>query len=237
MITAIGNNFGAGPITFKAYSSADILVLNGQVDVSASDPAFLAAKELEIYLPDQPMRKSAETAVYLVMRKQSSAPFATIVKARIRGGNTICIEKCRLYQYYGDFTLVFACAFVPRGEVGPFTFEGVTAVSASIEDGEAQVWKSNCVVREHWVSLFMDLNPLHGAEEDEPFSFEVAGLPNDIHAEIPIMCYGRANSTGTYVMLAEVTGPRFQVINPGYQELWPYGTKFLKAFFVRGDNN
>lgn len=235
MITAIGNNFGAGTITFRGYSSADILVLNGKVDVSASDPAFLAADALEVYLPDQPMRKSAETAVYLVMRMQSSMPHATIVKARLRGGNTIRIEKCPLYQYYGDFTLVFACTFVPRGEAGPFTFEGVTPVSASAEAGEAVAAQSACVVREHWASLFVSFSSLHGEEAEEPFSFEVAGLPEDIRAEIPIMICGDISASGTQVMMAEVTGRRFRIASPGYQFGWPYGTKFLKAFFVRGD--
>ena len=55
MITATGNNFGAGTITFRAYSTEDILVLNGKVEVDVSSQAFLNASQLEIYLPNQPM--------------------------------------------------------------------------------------------------------------------------------------------------------------------------------------
>ena len=52
MITATGNNFGAGTITFRAYSTEDILVLNGKVEVDVSSQAFLNASQLEIYLPN-----------------------------------------------------------------------------------------------------------------------------------------------------------------------------------------
>ncbi len=236
MITAIGNNFGAGTITFKAYSSPDILVLNGRIDVSASDPDFLAAEELEIYLPDQPMKKSADTAVYLGMKMTTTWPFATIVKARLKNYNTIVIEKCPLYPFYGDFSLIFACAFVPKGEVGPFTIEGVTAVSATSSDATINVRHSTCVVREHWASLFMAFNSLTGPDETSPFSFNVTGLPDDIEAEIPIIAHGGYQYSGSPIMMANVSGTLFQIPQPLEVPMSPYTGIFLKAFFVRGDN-
>ena len=236
MITSTGNNFGAGAISFKSYGCADIVVLNGKVEVSASAPEFLAASTLEIYVPDLPMRKSALTSVFMVMRRGTSLPFATIVKAWIKNKNTICVEKCRLYQYYGDFSLLFACAFVPKGEVGPFSYEGITTVTASSSDATIQLAKSSCIIREHWVSLFALFYSLNGPERTDAFSFTMPELPGDIAAEIPIVVHGGDGYDGSVIMMAEVSGPVFSVPAPSYDAGGPYGTKFLKAFFVRGDN-
>lgn len=236
MITATGNNFGAGAITLKAYATADIVVLNGSVDVDASSQAFLDASVLEIYVPDLPMRKSALTSVFMVMKRQGTLPFATIVQARIKNKNTIAIEKCRLYQYYGNFSLNFCSAFVPKGEVGPFTIEGETSITASSENATVNLYKSSCVIREHWVSIFALFNSLNGPERTDPFSFTMPQLPSDIAADIPIVVHGGSGYDGSVIMMAAVSGQTFSVVSPSYDAGMPYGTKFFKAFFVRGDN-
>lgn len=236
MINATGNNFGAGAISFKAYSTADIVVLNGKVEVDASAPEFLAASQLEIYVPDLPMRKSASTAVFMVMKRQGTLPFATIVESRIKNYNTIVIEKVRLYQYYGNFSLVFACAYVPKGEVGPFAIEGGTSITASSENATVNLYRSSCVIRDHWVSLFAQFNSLNGPERTDPFSFTIPQMPSDIAADVPIVVHSGSGYDGSVIMMAEVSGQTFNVPSPSYDAGMPYGTKFIKAFFVRGDN-
>lgn len=237
MITATGNNFGAGTITFKAYATSDIVVLNGSVDVNASSQAFLDASILEIYVPDLPMRKSAPTAVFMVMKKQGTLPFATLVEARIKNKNTIAIEKCRLYQYYGNFTLNFCCAFVPKGEVGPFSIEGETSITASSDNATVDLYKSTCVIRPNWVSVFAQFNSLNGPERTDPFSFTIPQMPSDIAADIPIVVHNSDGYDGSVIMMAEVSGQTFSVPAPSYDAGMQYGTKFFKAFFVRGDNS
>ncbi len=237
MITATGNNFGAGTISFKAYASADVVVLNGKIDVDVTTPEFLAASQLEIYLPDLPMRKSADTAVFMEMTRQGNLPFATIAKARLKNYNTLVIEKCRLYEYYGNFSLIFACAFVPKGEVGPFTFEGITEISASSSDATVDLYHKTCVVRDNWVALFIEFSNCHAAERTDPFSFTITGLPNDIAAEVPIMVPYGSGYDGTVIMQATVNGPSFSVAAPSYDAGGPYSGKFMKAFFVRGDQS
>ena len=51
MITAIGNNFGAGQISLKDYQNEKLVVLNGKFSFNNKAEAFLSASVLEIYLP------------------------------------------------------------------------------------------------------------------------------------------------------------------------------------------
>lgn len=236
MIIATGNNFGAGEIKLKAYSTADILVLNGKVDIDVSDPEFLAASQLEIFLPNQPMRKSAETAVYMVGKRQNILPCATLVKCRLKNHNTLVIEKCRLYQYYGNFSLLFCCAMVPKGEVGPFNFEGVTQVSVSSQTATVDIQKSSCVVRDKWAALFIEFGYCKTAERQQDFDFTVTGLPSDIAADVPIIEPRSSGYDGCPIMIANVVGTHFDIVSPSYDASSPYMGKFMKAFFVRGDN-
>ena len=237
MITATGNNFGAGAITFRAYSTEDILVLNGKVEVDVTSPEFLAASQLEIYLPTQPMRKSAETSVFMVGKRQNILPTATLAKCRLKNYNTLVIEKCPVYQYYGNFSLVFCCAMVPKGEVGPFTIEGETNISISSENATVGIQKSTCIVRDHWASLFLLFAECKTPEREHDFSFTITGLPNDISGEVPIINPRNSGYTGNPVMMATVNGPVFSVVSPSYDASDPYNGKFMKAFFVRGDNS
>lgn len=236
MITATGNNFGVGAITFKAYATSDIVVLNGTVDVDVSSQAFLNAKELEIYVPDLPMRRSAPTSVFMVMKNQGIIPFATILEARIKNKNTITIEKTYHHEYYGNFSLNFCCAFVPKGEAAPFSIEGETAITASSENADLVLEKSTCIIREHWVSIFAVFNALNAPERTDPFSFTIPELPSDIAADIPIVVHGYDRFSGSCIMMAEVSGQTFNVPDPSYDANAPYSDKFFKAFFVRGDN-
>ena len=133
-------------------------------------------------------------------------------------------------------TLVGLYSF--RGSLadGSFSYEGITTVTASSSDATIQLAKSSCIIREHWVSLFALFYSLNGPERTDAFSFTMPELPGDIAAEIPIVVHGGDGYDGSVIMMAEVSGPVFSVPAPSYDAGGPYGTKFLKAFFVRGDN-
>lgn len=52
MFTSTGNNFGGGPVVFKDVQESNYLVLNAVVKADSDGTAYLAAEQLEIYVPD-----------------------------------------------------------------------------------------------------------------------------------------------------------------------------------------
>ena len=74
-------------------------------------------------------------------------------------------------------------------------------------------------------------------EREQDFDFTITGLPNDISGEVPIINPRTSGYDGNPVMMATVNGPVFSVVSPSYDASDPYNGKFMKAFFVRGDNN
>ena len=58
MITATGNNFGAYTIQLKDYQSDKMVVLNGRFELNPESEDYIAAKQLEKYVPDLSLPKS-----------------------------------------------------------------------------------------------------------------------------------------------------------------------------------
>ena len=64
-IIATGNNFGAGDIRFQAFIEENYLILNSEVSFDPSNAAYQAVSQLEIYVPDLPLEKSAITGMLM----------------------------------------------------------------------------------------------------------------------------------------------------------------------------
>lgn len=92
MITATGNNFGAGTIQLKDYQNSNMVILNGRIALDPTDEAYIAAQQLEIYVPDLMLLKSTMTAVFQ-HGLSWSRPMVTALKSWIKDKNTIVVEK------------------------------------------------------------------------------------------------------------------------------------------------
>lgn len=116
MITAFGNNFGAGTITFKDFQKNGLVVLNGSFTVDPSNARYQQAKDLVISVPAVSLKKSAYTSVYLIIGEGEQRQMM-IVKSWFSHPSTIHIERLRKYESLGvNFTYLFCCAYVSRAE-------------------------------------------------------------------------------------------------------------------------
>lgn len=91
-ITATGNNFGAGDIRFQAFIEENYLILNSEVSFDPSNAQCQAVSQLEIYVPDLPIGKSAITGM-LMLGTLNGEKNGTAIKACIQDKNTIAVEK------------------------------------------------------------------------------------------------------------------------------------------------
>ncbi len=97
MITATGNNFGAGTIQLKDYQSDKMIILNGRVPLDPSQADYEAASQLEIYVPDLMLPKSTTTAVFLHGLSWEKK-YVTAVRSWIKNKNTIVLEKPPIFR-------------------------------------------------------------------------------------------------------------------------------------------
>ncbi len=126
-ITSIGNNFGHSEgMEFNAFLSENVIVLNGRFNVDTASEEFRSAKALEVYLPQLPMVKSAVSNAYIRAsvtvwqgtRFERTESIGTVVKAWIKGGNTLCIEKFAEYDGNGSFEILLCSMFTTKGYQG-----------------------------------------------------------------------------------------------------------------------
>jgi hypothetical protein len=90
MFNSTGNNFGAGQISFKDYQAENYVVLNSKFSFDPTSPDYQACEQLEIYVPDLSIDRSAVGAVFLRFRWKTSItpgviPFMMAVRAQVLG--------------------------------------------------------------------------------------------------------------------------------------------------------
>ena len=65
MFNSTGNNFGAGQISFKDYQASNYVVLNSKFTFDPTNADYQACGQLEIYVPDLSIDRSAVGAVFV----------------------------------------------------------------------------------------------------------------------------------------------------------------------------
>lgn len=195
MITATGNNFGAGTIQLKDYQSDKMIIINGRVPLDPSQEDYEAASQLEIYVPDLTLEKSTTTAVFL-HGLTWEMKYVTAVRSWIKDKNTIVLEKPPIFRSAGSSPVLdFLCAYVPKGV--RFDIQDMALTSLAIADStseSAEIGYQQCLITDNWVSLAIQLVGFRGENEGDPFSLRLTGLPNDIAADVPFFFNSYTNS-------------------------------------------
>ena len=208
MITATGNNFGAYTIQLKDYQSDKMVVLNGRFELNPESEEYIAAKQLEIYVPDLALPKSTMTAVFQHGRSWTK-PMVTALKSWIKDKNTIVIEKpIVLKSASAEPELDFFCAYVPKGV--RFTPQALNPTPLTIENAtlpNMSITYQHCFVTDNWVFLAIQLNGTKTPSEGDEFSFRLAGLPSGISADVPFFFNAYSyTEDGSYEVPVNITG-------------------------------
>lgn len=235
MIIATGNNFGAYTIQLKDYQSDKMVVLNGRLELNPESEDYIAAKQLEIYVPDLTLPKSTMTAVFQHGRSWAK-PMVTALKSWIKDKNTIVIEKpIVLKTAAAEPELDFFCAYVPKGV--RFTPESMTPVALTLENPTLQnmsIQYQQCFITDHWVFLAIQLRNTKTPTEGEEFSFRLAGLPNDISADVPFFFNAYSyTEDGSYEVPVHITGDQLTCFGVSGTNWSQGGIMETRVFIVR----
>ena len=235
MITATGNNFGAYTIQLKDYQSDKMVILNGRLELNPESEDYIAAKQLEIYVPDLSLPKSTMTAVFQ-HGKSWAKPMVTALKSWIKDKNTIVIEKpLVLRSASAEPELDFFCAYVPKGV--RFTPEGMTPTPLTIENAtlpNMSITYQHCFITDHWVFLAIQIRGTKTENEGDEFSFRLNGLPNDIAADVPFFFNAYSYSEdGSYEVPVHITGDQLTCFGVTGTNWSQSGVMETRIFLVR----
>ena len=235
MITATGNNFGAGTIQLMDYQNSNMVILNGRIALDPTNEAYIAAQQLEIYVPDLSIPKSTVTAVFQ-HGMSWSRPMVTALKSWIKDKNTIVVEKpIVLKSAAAEPVLDFLCAYVPKGV--RFTPEGMTLTPLTIENATLENLRFNyqhCFITDNWVFLAVQISGTKTPTEGDPFSFRLAGLPSGLAAEVPFFFNAYSYSEdGSYEVPVTISGDQFSCEGVSGTNWSQGGVMETRIFLVR----
>ena len=160
MFNSIGNNFGAGQITFKDYQAENYVVLNSKFSFDPTNADYQACDQLEIYVPDLTIDRSAVGGVFIRFVEDyhyswgdSVYDGGTVLKSWIKDKNTIAMQRLTMTtegNYLRFDYETFMCEF------------------------------------EHWVFIHLKFSGVSYAYREALWEVTMEQLPADITADVPI---------------------------------------------------
>ena len=233
MIISTGNNFGAEHIEFKEFFSESMVILNGRFSFDHTKPEYLNAKVLEIYVPDLPMKRSLETAVFMLYDNQIGR-MGTIVKSWIKDKTTICLENFDVPERFGNREFWFTCAYLPMGQRNTFEVEGQVDLKLENFSWSQREEYACAIVREKWAYVCFVIEGFYQSEANVPYSIDLTNFPTDIVADVPYVVQTTNKSGwGSHIVSCTISDGKFN--NPGNSEqlLKDASSSFVKVFIVK----
>ncbi len=242
-IISTGNNFGhTGDMEFNAFLSDNVIVLNGRFAVDTASEEYGAAEVLEVYLPQLPMAKSAVSNAYIRAsvlvgqgtRYERTESVGTVVKAWIKGGDTLCVEKFTEYDDNGSFEILLCSMFTTRGYRGEVAKLTKTAVKFTVlSEVSARANDMMCAVADGWCFIHLYFST-SGDLFRQDIRAQLEGFPEDASADVFLVGGGQQTGfKGTYIADGRIEDGVLTVTNPSASMGDTGENPFLFAFVVR----
>lgn len=190
MFISTGNNFGGPEITFKDYQNEHEIVLNAIFDYDSTNEAYKNATQLEIYVPDLSLGKSAVAGCYFAATA-SSGPIGTVIKTWIKDRNTIVIEKLTAWDNLQNHRIYICTMYGLRGFRG-IDFElhkfSTLILRQSTTIGSGSTSDNNYFITPNWMFLCFSLGKLDwDAPGKSCFLSSLKGFPEDVDITLPFV--------------------------------------------------
>ena len=187
MITAIGNNFGAGQISLKDYQNEKLVVLNGKFSFNNKTEEFLTASVLEITVPALSIPKSGMSGCYIMFQSEGKF-YGTTLKTWVKDRNTLCIEKLDYWSDQVDEYTIYLLSYVPKGQRGVFELGKKTRLTLNNTTSNNNYgYNQHCYIDEHWCTIALATSSYNSEIDPYDDIVELGGFPTDVNIELPFV--------------------------------------------------
>ena len=194
MFNSIGNNFGAGQITFKDYQAENYVVLNSKFTFDPTNADYQACDQLEIYVPDLTIDRSAVGGVFIRFVEDyhyswgdSVYDGGTVLKSWIKDKNTIVIEKQPWFDENGPLIIYIVTLYPQLNQGGNTIKSTMQRLTMTTEGNYLRFGYETFMVEfEHWVFIHLMFSGVSYAYREALWEVTMEQLPADITADVPI---------------------------------------------------
>ena len=240
MITATGNNFGAGQISLKDYQNGKLVVLNGKFSFNNKSEAYQNASVLEVYVPELSIPKSGMSGCYIVFESEGKF-YGTTIKTWVKNSSTICFEKLDYWSEQTDeYTIYVLSLYVPKGQRGVFELGKETRLTLNNTTSTNRYdYNQHCYIDENWCTIALATSAYN--TEIDPFDdiVELGGFPTDVDIELPFVGdnINSKQKYGTDMLMATIKDGVLTVMQIAFGWGGMPKDNFLYAVCIRDKDN
>ena len=236
-LTSISNNIGIAQVSFKAYQTETLTVLNGTFTVDPTSAEWQAASEIEFCFSDLVMLKSNVSQVYikdsLEAHRYEDGNRGTVLRSWIRNGKLV-IEKVSKFDGNGVLTIIVCSAYVTGAQRVVVQKEGFVTTGITNQPSQCTLNNKSLMVRDGYVFgvfTFTQFLPNTGETTQQ---FDITGMPTDVTADV---CVVYPNATvskeGAVVSLGHIENGHFSTDLPASTSFCYNKGTFFMFFAVR----
>ena len=236
-LTSISNNIGIAQVSFKAYQTETLTVLNGTFTVDPTSAEWQAASEIEFCFSDLVMLKSNVSQVYIKdskeVHKYDDGNRGTVLRSWIRN-NKLVIEKVSKFDENGVLTVIVCSAYVTGAQRVAVVKEGFVTTGITNQPTQCYIDKKYLMVRDAYVFgvfTFTKFKPNSGETTQQ---FDITGMPTDVTADICVVYPNSSISQdGAVVSLGHIENGHFSTNLPVGTTYYSNSGTFFMFFAVR----
>ena len=241
MLTSISNNIGITQVSFQAYESEDLTVLNAKFDVDPTSAAWLAADEIIFEFSSLVMNKSALSQVIMKNSFEGEQYMkgnrGTVLKSWIKN-NCLHIEKISYFDAYGPLTFYVCSAYATGAQRGQLVKDNYVTTGITNQPTKCTLDKKCLRVTDDYVFGLYTFKKFYPNTGETTQQFDITGMPTDVDVYIPVV-YADAyvDKRGSVISEGRIQNGHFSTNLPETATFYANSGTFLMFFAVRGETS
>ena len=239
MLTSIYNNLGIEQVSFQAYESDDLTVLNAKFDVDPTSAAWQAADEIVFEFSSLVMNKSAVSQVYMKNcdpGEQYIKGFrGTVLKSWIKG-NKLHIEKVSYFDAHGPLTFYVCSAYTTSAQRGQLVKDQYVTTGITNQPTKCTLDKKCLRVTDDYVFGLYVFKKFYPNTDETTQQFDITGMPTDVDVYIPVIYADPyVDARGAVISEAHIQNGHFSTPLPESSTFYANSGTFFMFFAVRNN--
>ena len=239
MITSTYNNIGIEQVSFQAYESENLTILQGKFSVDPSSAAWQSASEIVFKFSSLVMSKSCMSQVYMRNSREDTTRDkgfrGTMLKSWFQNGE-LHIEKTDYFDGNGLLVFYVCSAYMTGAQRGIASTSDFVATGITNQPADCRTTLAKLLVKPGYVYGLYVFEEFYGVDGGLEQSFDITAIPSEVDVYVPVFYHKNVDNTGAVIAEGHIQNGHFSCTNPDSITHYANSGVFFMFFAVRNNS-